>query len=144
MRISFAAIAVLMLSVSALAQGSVHPNGYRLVVHPSSQVATLSKDFVADAFLKKVTRWPNGEPIRPVDLSDRSAARHVFVERVLSRSMSAVRSYWQQQIFSGRNIPPPELDTDADVVAYVAKHRGAIGYVSLGADTASVKAVAVK
>jgi hypothetical protein len=55
-----------------------------------------------------------------------------------------VRSYWQQLIFSGRDVPPPELDSDADVVKYVSKHAGAIGYVSGNGDLAGVKVVIVK
>jgi hypothetical protein len=49
---------------------------------------------------------------------------------VLKRSVLVVKTYWQQRIFSGRGIPPPELDSDALVVEYVLKHRGAVGYVS--------------
>jgi hypothetical protein len=39
---------------------------------------------------------------------------------------------------------PKVLATDADMVAYVAKNKGAIGYVSAGADTGSVKVLEVK
>ncbi len=40
------------------------------------------------------------------------------------------RSFWQSAIFSGRDIPPPKKATDAEVVAFVARYPGAIGYVS--------------
>jgi len=46
-------------------------------------------------------------------------------------------------IFSGKGIPPPEKPYDADVVAFVRETPGAVGYVSSGADTSSVKVVAV-
>lgn len=140
MKHSFLAIAVLVLSASALAEAPA----YRVVVHPESAVSMLDKDFVADAFLKKVAHWPTGEAIKPVDLPSDSRTRKKFVEGVLRRSISAVRSYWQQLIFSGRNIPPPELESDAAVVAYVAKYRGAIGYVSADADVGGVKVVPLK
>jgi ABC-type phosphate transport system substrate-binding protein len=144
MKHSIFALALLLLSVSALAQAPSHSAGYRIVLHPQSSVSTLDDGFVADAFLKKVVRWPNGEAIRPVDLPSNSSIRQRFVEGVLGRSLSAVRSYWQQQIFSGRNIPPPELDSDAAVIAYVNKYRGAIGYVSADANVEGVKVVTVK
>jgi len=47
--------------------------------------------------------------------------------------VEAVRRYWQQCIFSGRSVPPPELDSDEAIVRYVAKYRGAVGYVSADA-----------
>jgi ABC-type phosphate transport system substrate-binding protein len=116
---------------------------YRVIVHPRNPVASAERIFVADAFLKKTTRWRHGEAIRPVDLVD-SAPRRKFTEDVLTRSVSAVRSYWQQQIFSGRGIPPPELDSDQDVVKFVLHNPGAIGYVSGHADLAGAKVLQVR
>jgi ABC-type phosphate transport system substrate-binding protein len=55
-----------------------------------------------------------------------------------------VKSYWQQQIFSGRDVPPPEKQTENDVVAFVRSNPGAIGYVSKGVDIGrGVKALSV-
>lgn len=133
---------MLLLSLTALAQPSGAP--YRMIVHPKNAAASVERDFVADAFLKKVTRWPSGAAIRPVDLDGKSHTRQKFVEIVLQRSMSAVRSYWQQQIFSGRNIPPPELDSDEAVIAFVLKYEGAIGYVSADCKVDAVKVVTVR
>lgn len=62
---------------------------------------------------------------------------------MIKRSVEAVRSYWQQRIFSGRDVPPPELDTDEEVVRYVLKHDGAVGYVSAGADIDGLKVISV-
>jgi hypothetical protein len=62
---------------------------------------------------------------------------------VLKRSVAAVRNYWQQRIFSGRGVPPPELDSDEEIVAYVLKHRGAVGYVSGSAELRGTNAIEV-
>jgi hypothetical protein len=91
--------------------------------------------------LKKSTRWPGGEPIRPVDLGTESPTRRRFSEEVLSRSVVAVKSYWQQMIFSGRAVPPPELESDEEVMRYVGKYPGAIGYISGATEPAGVKVV---
>jgi len=55
-----------------------------------------------------------------------------------------VKSYWQQQIFSGRDVPPVEKSSDAQVVAFVKQNPGAIGYVAEGTDTAGTKVVTVQ
>jgi len=70
--------------------------------------------------------------------------RRRFSEQVLNRSVTAVRSYWQQIIFSGRDVPPPELGGDAEVLEFVKKHVGAIGYVSGAASTNGAKVIAVR
>lgn len=104
--------------------------GFRIVAHPQNPTAKLSRQLVANLFLKELTRWDDGEAVRPVDLKADSAVRRRFSEQVLNRSVAAVKSYWQQRIFSGRGVPPPELESEQAVLGYVGKHPGAVGYVS--------------
>jgi ABC-type phosphate transport system substrate-binding protein len=137
-------IAVALLGLLAAARSRAAPPAFRVIVNPSNASANLDRKFLTDAFLKKVTRWPGGEPIRPVDLASDSPTRRRFTEEVLGRSVAAVKSYWQQLIFSGRNVPPPELDSDEEVVRYVARYPGAIGYVSGAGEVGGVKILAVK
>ncbi|HEY4102569.1 MAG TPA: hypothetical protein VGM44_01720 [Polyangiaceae bacterium] len=113
--------------------GFVHAEStpeFRLIVHPDNPNTSLSRDFVTDAFLKRTTRWGDGEAIHVVDQRADAPVRRAFSEHVLGRSVAAVKSYWQQRIFSGRDLPPPELESDDAVASYVSKHRGALGYVS--------------
>ncbi|MEO7034159.1 MAG: hypothetical protein ABI548_09725 [Polyangiaceae bacterium] len=116
---------------------------FRVIVHPENPASELSRDFLAEAFLKRTTRWGNGEALRPVDQRSTSVARKKFSDSVLRRSVAAVKNYWQQRIFSGRDLPPPELESDEAVVAYVVNHRGAVGYVSGSAKLDKAKPVVV-
>ena len=120
------------------------PVSFRVIVNAKNPATRLDKRFVADAFLKKRSRWGNDMPIKPVDLSQKSAVRARFSRAVLGRDVAAVRRYWAQQVFSGRGVPPPELASDADVIEYVASHAGAIGYVSGSVAVDAVKIVTVE
>lgn len=117
------------------------PPSFRVIVHPDNRIDAASRAFLADAFLKRVTRWGDDEAIRPVDQRPDSGVRERFSRDVLKRSVAAVRNYWQQRIFSGRGVPPPELESDEAVVTYVLQHRGAVGYVSGGADLRGARAI---
>jgi len=119
------------------------PPALRVIVHPTTSAHALEREIVADMFLKKVTRWPGGDAVRPVDLRPDDPTRRRFSEAVLRRSVQAVRSYWQQRIFSGRDVPPPELDSEASVVAFVSRFPGAIGYVSGAAKLVGVAELGV-
>jgi ABC-type phosphate transport system substrate-binding protein len=143
MRTSSIVVLTLLLSVAALAQAPAPPP-YRVIVNSRNAVASVDRSFLAETFLKKVVRWPNGDAILPVDRDANSTVRRLFSEDVLKRSLPAIRSYWQQLIFSGRNVPPPELDSDAAVLEYVAKHKGAVGYVSGAAQGEGIKFVSVR
>jgi len=127
----------LLVAPAALAQG------YQLIVHAGNPVESLDADDVSDYLLKKSSKWPDGTAVEPVDLADDSKVREAFSLDVHKRSTSKITLYWQRQIFSGRDVPPPKLANDADVVAYVRSHRGAIGYVSPDATTTGVKKVEV-
>jgi ABC-type phosphate transport system substrate-binding protein len=115
-----------------------------VIVNPDNPSVRLSRDFLIEAFLKRTTRWGDGETLRPVDQRLDAPARRTFSQSVLKRSAEAVKNYWQQRIFSGRDLPPPELDSDDAVVTYVLKHRGAVGYVSGSAKVDKARAVAVQ
>lgn len=140
------AAALALLAVASHSMGvALAGEGERfvMVVHVSNPEQSLSRVFLAEAFLKKTTRWQNGEQLRPVDQRFDKPIRSSFSESVLLRSAAAIRSYWQQRIFSGRGVPPPALDSDAAVLRYVRQNPGGVGYVSAQADVNEVKDVKV-
>lgn len=144
MRIRFLLTGALVLGLAArpaAAQGA----RYVVVVNASSPVATLKARELARIFKKDVTRWDDGSAITPVDQPPESSIRADFSQRVLGKPTSAMVAFWQQQIFSGRSVPPVERKSDSEVLDYVTSHPGAIGYVSAGARLPSeVKAIAVQ
>lgn len=115
-----------------------HP-AFLIVAHPEHGSLTVERRFLADAFLKKRTTWPDGASIYPVDQRFDAPVRAHFSKQVLRRSVQAVRNYWQQRIFAGRGVPPAELESDELVIRHVLKHPGAVGYVSSRAATEKVK-----
>jgi ABC-type phosphate transport system substrate-binding protein len=102
---------------------------YVVIVNSANALTSIDRQFLKQAFLKKRTRWPDGAALWPVDLTPLSPVRERFSREVLERSVAAVRSYWQQLIFSGRDVPPVELDDSAAVVQYVLRNAGAVGYI---------------
>jgi ABC-type phosphate transport system substrate-binding protein len=112
---------------------------YRVVVHAEHPGDAVTRQVLADVFLKRATRWSHGGPIQAVDQSLKSEVRAAFTESVLGLNSMAVMSYWQQELIRGGERPPTVKSSDADVLAYVARTRGAIGYVS--AATANVEGV---
>lgn len=141
-----ALVGLMWASLSAAAGGEVHSStaSFRVIVNPANPTTSVERRFLVDAFLKKTTRWPNDEPIRPVDLEPSSETRRRFSEEVLKRSVPAVKSYWQQMVFSGQNIPPPELDSDDQVVRFVMRNPGAVGYVSAAGNIEGAKVLSLR
>jgi ABC-type phosphate transport system substrate-binding protein len=133
-----------LLAVAVAATPATSRGGFQIIRNPENPIDSVDRQFIEDAFLKKKTTWPGGGTIRPVDLAPDSAARRHFSDEVLRRPVAAIRSYWQQRIFAGRELPPPELETDAAVIRFVLRERGAIGYVSTAAALNGAKALNIK
>jgi ABC-type phosphate transport system substrate-binding protein len=104
---------------------------YKVIVNANNRVGALSADELSKIFLRNATVWQNGEPVLPVDLSEASPVHEAFVRDVLNKDAAALRAYWQQQIFAGRAVPPPSKTSEEDVLEFVRRYPGAIGYVSL-------------
>src|SRR5258708_6131694 len=85
------------LPLAVATAGAESSPEFRVIVHPDNPSTGLSREFLIDAFLKRSTRWSDGETIRPVDQRPDSAARRRFSELILQRSVAAVKSYWQQR-----------------------------------------------
>ncbi|MEY4550207.1 MAG: hypothetical protein RL685_6402, partial [Pseudomonadota bacterium] len=127
----------------AAQESAAQASAYQVIVHPSNTIPSVRRTFLADAYLKKVTRWPDDRVIRPADLASSSQARVRFSFDVLGRSVDAVKAYWQRRIFSGQAVPPPEFAKDAEVVSYVLEHPSAVGYISTGGDVRGVRVVPI-
>jgi hypothetical protein len=105
-----------------------------LIVNSANPASTMRRERVAKIFFRQIDAWDNGEEILPVDQIERSPARIVFARDVQGLTVRALKMYWQRQIFTGAESPPPERVTDSDVLTYVRSNSGAIGYVLEGTD----------
>lgn len=105
--------------------------GFQLVVHEDVPFLALERNTIAKMFLKQIKSWPDSDlGVQPVDLSETSDVRAAFTTTVHKKRISAISKYWQRQLFSGREVSPPKMATDEDVLEYVRTNPGAIGYVS--------------
>ena len=140
-----AATVVAALAALALAAApAAAQDAYKVIVNPASPVSAVTKAELQAVFLKKSATWSNGVPATPVDLPEDAGTRTAFSREVLGKSTSAVRAYWNMMVFAGRNVPPPQKNTDADVVEYVRTTPGAVGYVAAGSATPGVRVVQVR
>lgn len=105
-------------------------SAFKVVVNTANPASAESKSTLSKIFLKKVREWDNKEKVNPYDLDEKSEARKAFSDAVHGKSVSAIKSYWQRMIFSGRDVPPDEVASEADVLKKVAADKGAIGYVA--------------
>jgi TonB family protein len=127
---------VLFASVSAIA-GNV-----RVIANPSIKAEGLSASEIKSVFLGERNSLRDGTHVEPV-LSKGGPAHEAFLKEYLGKSDDALQNYYSTLVFTGKGSMPKALHSDEEVVAYVAKTRGAIGYVGPSARTEGVKTLVV-
>src|SRR5687768_16764819 len=95
---------------------SAQDPAYQVVVNASNPITKLSRNEVSRIFLKREPTWKHGGSILPVDLERSSKTRATFTKDVHGRSVTAIGTFWQQQIFAGKQVPPPEKSEDEAVL----------------------------
>lgn len=143
MKVLLAALATALTLGAAVP--SIAADEFVVVVHPSVAGASIRRPDLAALFLKTATRWGDRSPAVPVDQSGTSAVRKAFCDSVLGMPVAAALQYWQKQMFGGSPLRPPAVKgSDAEVIEFVEKTEGAVGYVSKAASLpAGVRAVVV-
>jgi ABC-type phosphate transport system substrate-binding protein len=101
-----------------------------VVVSAENPVESLSRAELADIYLGRMTRFPNGESVVPVDQRETSPTHHEFYSRYLGRTPAQIKAHWSKLIFSGRGQPPRTVAGDKAVAEFVAGNHHAIGYLS--------------
>ena len=142
-RVGLASVVVL-LALGFVTRSIAADDAYKIIVHPDNPTTSVDRDFLRKAYLKKAVEWKHGEAIHPVDLPAKTPARDKFVHDVLKKTPEQLKAYWNQQIFSGKAVPPPEVGSPAEMIGYVVATPGAIGYLPSGVDPGGAKVVEVK
>src|SRR5688572_27213601 len=111
------------------------------VVSVKNPVQVLSKGQIAAIFLGKASRFPNGEPVLPIDQAEGSAARDSFYANLTGKSPAQLKAYWSKIIFTGRGQPPLAVSNSDQVKQRLADNPHAIGYIENNKLDGSVRAL---
>src|ERR1043165_657789 len=90
------------LCTSVVLASAAGPEDYQVIVHPDNPAIEVERRFVRDAYLRKAIARDAGAALRPIDLAPQFAVRERFAHDVLQKAPQQLKSYWNQQIFSGK------------------------------------------
>ena len=115
----------------------------KVIANPSVGASSISADELKGVFLATKTSLSDGSYVAPV-LAKGGPTHEAFIKEYLGKTDAALQTYYRSLVFTGKASMPKTLGADAEVVAYVAKTKGAIGYVSSAAGTGGVKTLDIK
>ena len=125
----------ILLGASAVA-GDV-----KVIANPSVKVESISARELKSLYLGEKSSI-HGTHVEPV-IERRGPAHEAFLRDYLGQTDDELQKYYEALVFTGRGSMPKTVSSDAEVVAYVAKTRGAIGYVGTGASVEGVRTLAI-
>lgn len=101
-----------------------------IIINKDNPLKSLSQQQIRNIFLGNTNAWDNGIFIQIADYSANSDLRNNFSSNFLNLSPRKVSMIWIKVTLSGKSIPPKIFDSESEVVKFVNKTKGAIGYIS--------------
>lgn len=133
----------LLLAALTIGAATAWGADIKVIANSSVGASSVSADELKGVFLSTKSSLSDGSRVEPVLLKS-GATHEAFLKDYVGKSDSALETYYRSLVFTGKGSMPKAFATDAEVVAYVEKTKGAIGYVSAATATASTKVLEVK
>jgi ABC-type phosphate transport system substrate-binding protein len=122
---------------------SAQAGAVKIIANTSVKADSISADELKSVFLEDKNSLSDGSHVEPV-IQKGGPAHEAFLKQYLDKSDTALQTYYRSLVFTGKGSQPKAVGSDAEAVAYVAKTKGAIGYVSEGAAAEGTKTLQVK
>lgn len=100
-----------------------------VVANAGSGVERLSQNEVINIFLGRYRQLPSGIAALPVDQPSASPAKALFYRKLVNKDIAEINTYWARLTFSGKIAPPRQAASSVEMLEWLARTRGAIGYV---------------
>jgi ABC-type phosphate transport system substrate-binding protein len=133
----FAAVLLCATGVSASAAD------FKVIANAGVKADSISTDDLKAIFLATKNTFSDGSHAEPV-WAKGGTVHDEFLKQYVGKTDAALGTYYRSLVFTGKASMPKSFATDDEVTAYVAKTKGAIGYVSGSANPEGVKTLDVK
>jgi len=114
-----------------------------VIANPEMEISQISAGDLRAIFLGTKTSFKDARAVWPV-LKKPGPQLADFCLQYLGKTEAGLLIYYRSLVFTGKWSMPVTLNSDAEVVAYVAKSRGAIGFVSDASNLMGVKTLKVE
>lgn len=101
-----------------------------VVVNKATTIETITSADLHSMFLGDKPKWPDGKKVTPVQTPAGSAEGVLLLKVVCRMSDAALKRYYMQAAFTGKEISPPlEVPSAGALKLFVARTPGAIGCI---------------
>jgi len=109
--------------------GIAKSQGPVFIGSPDIFESTLTKNDIKDIFMGKKKKWVGGKGIT-LTVNDQTDIEKTFTKAYLRKTPAQFINFWKYQIFVGNGNLPKFFTDENQLIDYIEKSEGAIGYIS--------------
>jgi ABC-type phosphate transport system substrate-binding protein len=132
---------ILFLFISSSTFNFIADGRIAIIVNNDNPAEKLTAGEAKLYWLRKIKkRWPEtNKNILPVDRKAKCAERDAFYAKVLNMNADDVESYFSNRQYQNAEKPQDKFASDSEIIEFVSKEIGAIGFVSQSALSGDAK-----
>ena len=92
--------------------------------------------------LGKSRKWPSGEKVILAVLTHGPTHEH-FIKKHARKTPKQFTNYWRKLVFSGKGKMPKSFSSETELIKFVARTPGALGYIDSATPRDGVTALSV-
>ncbi len=113
------------------------------IANRSIMQSHLAKDEIRYIYLGRKKQWDDGSKITFVVLKSKMYYQNFLLD-FLGKTPEQFNHYWQQNVFTGNGQMPPAFDNAKDVLDFISKNEGSMGYVPEGVHIGDLKKIEIR
>ena len=110
------------------------------IVNSSVQIETISKDVIQQIFIGDKIAWSDTQDIELCILT-KSDPLKLFLKTYIDMNSTKFKRHWKKILFTGMGTYPKFFDNEAELIQYVSKTDGAIGFIGALPEEVDVKVI---
>jgi len=100
-----------------------------IIANADVPVGSLTPEEVKNIFIGQKKIWGNDLRVQVTLLKDYKPFDE-FSKNYIGKSPNQFENWWKNMVFTGKGTMPKVFDNEADVLNFIAKTPGAIGYIA--------------
>ena len=120
-------VALLMIAITTLS-ASVARAQIAIVSSAQGAIQELSREQAEQLYLGRTRSLADGTPVMLADLPAGSVRDH-FYQVLTGKNPNQIRAYWSRMVFTGRALPPQEVNNLREMREQLAANPNLIGYL---------------
>lgn len=117
--------------------------GVLVIANKNVPVDDLNRSEISDIYLGSKTKWENGDKIRVVMLK-KGPVHEAFSQNIVGTTPAKLKNFWKKVVFTGTGTPPKIFRKESDLLEFVARTKGSVGYVDASASHDGVKVISIR